>query len=206
MNVGYYLTTSDEQVAGPTIHAGETWTIYRIPRALPRAYFVPVADWVGSESEAITRLTAPDFDSRQEVVIIKDKVEGPVPTGAPTESIQSHLKNQAGDIWPVSVDEQNGGQVLLTVEAPEPGFVVLTDTFYPGWQVTLNGQPTPIYQANLAFRAVAVKAGSHKISFSYQPRSVTIGLLISLITILAMVIWGGFLIKNKLRGVHGVNE
>jgi uncharacterized membrane protein YfhO len=65
--------------------------------------------------------------------------------------------------------------------------VVLTDTYYPGWQAWVDGRETVIKQANLAFRAVPVAAGQHQLTFEYWPRSFSLGLWLSGLA------WGGAL-------------
>jgi uncharacterized membrane protein YfhO len=52
------------------------------------------------------------------------------------------------------------------------GYLVLLDTFYPGWVAMMDGQPSPIYRANYIIRAVFVPAGQHAVYFEYRPRSV----------------------------------
>ena len=95
------------------------------------------------------------------------------------------------------VSQQDSGKVILTVDTPKPGLVVLTDTFYPGWKATVNGRPAPIWPANLAFRAVAVEAGNHRIEFSYDPNCFYIGLWASVITLLTLAITGWLLFRNQ---------
>jgi uncharacterized membrane protein YfhO len=90
-------------------------------------------------------------------------------------------------IKPVTVSNSTPGQVSLTVESARPGFVVLTDTFYPGWEATIDGQPAPIWPANLAFRAVAIPAGEHTVDFYYRPVSFRLGLGVSLASLLVVV-------------------
>jgi uncharacterized membrane protein YfhO len=60
---------------------------------------------------------------------------------------------------------------LVTVEAklPRAGFLVLSDTYFPGWTAAVDGRETPIYRANYTFRAVALPAGAHTVTFSYRP-------------------------------------
>lgn len=67
------------------------------------------------------------------------------------------------------------------------GFLVLTDTFYPGWRVYIDGIESKIYQTNAAFRGVKVEGGNRKIDFIYQPKSLVAGLVISLFTALLLL-------------------
>jgi hypothetical protein len=60
-------------------------------------------------------------------------------------------------------------QVDLSVDAARPGWLVLADTYFPGWSATVNGEVATIRAANVAFRAVAVPAGRDQIEFRYSP-------------------------------------
>jgi Bacterial membrane protein YfhO len=87
--------------------------------------------------------------------------------------------------------------VSLRVDAAAPGYVVLGDTFYPGWKATVDGKDARIHPANVWFRAVPVTAGAHTIKFSYRPSSVITGAIISLLS--ALLIAAGLLIPWKRR-------
>lgn len=196
MHVGYFVDDGSHQV-GPTLSTAGTATIQRVPEPLPRAYFVPQVYWAKNEAEVASRLTSPDFDYRREVIIM----EGEALRQAQDEAlrqVQEKAEAKAGEeSGTVNVVTDGANQVSLKVEAPSSGFVVLTDTFYPGWQVTVDGQATRIWPANLAFRAVAVEAGTHEVVFNYRPRSFTIGLWVSVVTLTLIVIAGSFLVKKK---------
>lgn len=62
-----------------------------------------------------------------------------------------------------------------------PGWVVLSDTFYPGWRSWVNGKEVEIQKAYLQMRAVRAEAGNNKIVFEYRPKSWKIGKAIALI-------------------------
>lgn len=64
-------------------------------------------------------------------------------------------------------------------------FLFLSDTYYPGWKVTLDRKPSPIYRANYAFRGAMVPAGKHTVTFTYQPNSFTVGIIGSVAGIIA---------------------
>lgn len=82
------------------------------------------------------------------------------------------------------VAEPDPQTIVMEANLAKPGFVVLSDTFYPGWTATLNGSPTRIYPANLMFRAVAVPKGKHSITMHYRSRWLPIGAGLSLLGLL----------------------
>ena len=50
-------------------------------------------------------------------------------------------------------------EVALRCRMAVPGLLFLSDTFYPGWEVTVGGTPRRILRADYAFRAVALAGG-----------------------------------------------
>ena len=60
-------------------------------------------------------------------------------------------------------------RVVLDADSPDGGFVVLNDIWHPWWVATIDGRPAPILRANVLFRAVAVPAGKHRITFAFLP-------------------------------------
>jgi hypothetical protein len=73
-----------------------------------------------------------------------------------------------------------------------PAYLVLNDTFYPGWRVLVDGQPAPLYRANGLVRAVPVPQGSHRVEFIYDPASVRMGAIVSLVSlalVVAFIVW-----------------
>jgi hypothetical protein len=67
-------------------------------------------------------------------------------------------------------------RVRLQAALPCTGMVILSDSFYPGWQVTVDGQPARIWEAYGVLRGVVVPAGSHVIEYRFRPTSVFAGL------------------------------
>ena len=61
-----------------------------------------------------------------------------------------------------------------------PSELVLSDTYYPGWNVTVNGQPAGIDEVDYLLRGVHVPAGDDRMVFSYDPGSFTAGWTVSL--------------------------
>jgi len=63
---------------------------------------------------------------------------------------------------------------------------VLADTFFSGWTATVDGAPAPILATNHLFRGVPAPAGTHRVRFAYQPRSLVVGAALSVVTLVAL--------------------
>ncbi|MBI2816993.1 MAG: YfhO family protein [Acidobacteria bacterium] len=67
------------------------------------------------------------------------------------------------------------------------GFVLLNEIFYPGWEAQVDGQSTPILQADGIFRVLAARAGSHHIEMTFKPRYFALGAAVSVITLISLL-------------------
>ncbi len=88
----------------------------------------------------------------------------------------------------VRVSYPSPRRVELDVTLESPGMVVLADVYYPGWELTVDGAPAPIYQVNRAMRGAALKKGPHHLVYTYAPRSFRIGLIVSALGLVAMAL------------------
>ncbi len=146
-----------------------TWYITTRPSALPRAYIVSAAEVISDARAQLERLFDPSFNPQQ-TVLLEEPPKEEIAPGA------------SGRIASVAYYAQS---VVADVEADAPVFLVLTDTWYPGWIARVDGKEVPIYRANYTFRAVVVPQSAHEVVFSYEPRSVRIGLVISIASLIA---------------------
>ena len=74
----------------------------------------------------------------------------------------------------------------LEVTSEGAANLVVASQVFPGWEATIDGEPTPIRPANLAMRAIAVPAGTHTVEFRYRPDSFRLGLLLALAGLLVL--------------------
>ena len=146
------------------VHSGDV-KIYRNDGVLPRAFVAHQAILSPSDEETLRLLQDPRTDLGQQVILSGGQALAGTAGPTPAEFLSYEPE-----------------QIVLRAELERPGYLVLADAFYPGWVATVDGQPAPIQQANLYFRAVAVPAGSHQIEFRYQPSTILLGLGLSGIT------------------------
>ena len=105
---------------------------------------------------------------------------------------------------PVTVVDYRLNEVTLTVDMTAPGFVVLTDTYYPGWKATVDDRENvKVHCVDTTIRGVFLEEGPHTIRFYFRPASLLIGAAISGIGFLILVIvtLGYFIRRRATRPV-----
>jgi hypothetical protein len=79
---------------------------------------------------------------------------------------------------------ESNNQLMLHVKAKGNTFLVLSDTYFPGWKAFVDGKEEKILRANYNFRAVPLTAGTHRVEFVYDPLSFKLGAIITFLTII----------------------
>ncbi len=102
-----------------------------------------------------------------------------------TEDVSQNAKGTA-DL----IETDNPNIVAVESSAPVDGWVVLSDTWFPGWRASIDDEPVEIYRADFIFRAVRVPAGEHYIRFEYRPVSFQIGLYLSILACCLIMLQG----------------
>jgi uncharacterized membrane protein YfhO len=71
--------------------------------------------------------------------------------------------------------------VVVEARAKRPGdsaLLVLSDVYYPGWTVEVDGEPAEMLVVEGALRGVMLSPGHHRVEFVYSPRSFRNGLVL----------------------------
>ncbi|MDB5070547.1 MAG: hypothetical protein JWM87_1658 [Candidatus Eremiobacteraeota bacterium] len=155
--------------------------VYQVPGALARLSVYHRARTVATPQEALNALTEPAFDAHREAVVLQPGVLLGSPRGAER----------------VVVTLQRSDEVCADVELTADALLVQNDTFFAGWEATVDGRPAPIVRANFLFRGVAVPGGHHTVRFAYRPRADTLGMLASAA---GLLIVGGLFATIAIRG------
>lgn len=181
-------------------YSGPDGTVYEVVDRVPRALVVPDATLVSSDDEALTTFVRPEFDVRRNVIL--PRREGKQPQSPPESASESP---PAATPPPATVqwNEDRPNRVLLTVDTPRAGWLVLLDSWDPGWRATVDGKSTEVLRADYGFRAVPVPAGASTVTFSYRPTQVLVGAWISCISVVAILGTCAFLLRRRRRTAQG---
>ena len=139
-------------------------SIYRNRRALPRARLSGRPVYATDEHEAVQIMRRLGGEIRERLII--EDPDRPLPENAQAEGSVRIV---------VDLPER----VELEIDAKAPCYAFLADTFDPGWSASLDNRPAAIRPAQIAFRAVFVKEGKHKLVFTYKPAGFDLGLTLS---------------------------
>jgi|GEM_PF-4076885 len=164
--------------------------IYEDPAPLSRAHWVDAESvrYFSKASDALDYMCSEEFDPFTQAVIELEK-ERPFLIAGFTQSDESAGENRDGEA-DVELVRSEPDRVQVDVHAPREGFLVLADTYYPGWRAHVNGTRSRIYRANYLFRAVALPAGDHTVVFRYCPTNFYVGIAISLSVLASLCFLG----------------
>lgn len=139
--------------------------IYKNIDYLPRAYLVPNAKIIKNKNNILNMLKDKKFNPKNVVLFDKD-INSP--------------QHNSSTFTPIHITEYQPNKLRLYANLEKPGFLVLSEIWYPGWKAYDNKKEKEILKANYIFRSVYLTKGLHDIVFIYKPKSYVIGEIISL--------------------------
>lgn len=178
LNTEYFLANPGSTVAEKfpgleLAYEGDEGRVYRNTQALPRAWLVHHVDVIPDDDAQLDALAHPEFQPTASAI-----VDRPVPALGITAQIE-----------PTPHVSYAPNQITIQASAAAPALLVLSDSYYEGWEAQIDGQPTPVYRANYALRGVFLPSGEHTIVFSYRPKPFLYGGIISLSTLAGLALW-----------------
>lgn len=203
LSIKYFLGHKDEfssfeKRGYEQVFESGNFGIFENGNAVPRAFLAshyegPPDVFIGGETEKerrekerlrrkliFNKLLDPDFDIRNTVILEKPSPVSPQ-SGVGISEITTYKPME----------------VVVRTKSEAPKLLILTDNWYPGWKVEVDGAKTEILRANYTFRAAPLIAGEHTVRFYYDPLSFKLGLYVSIISLGLLLV----LTFKKLRRV-----
>jgi hypothetical protein len=161
--------------------------LYEVENPVPRVYVATQAVYEPQVAKTLRLLSDTDFDLRQKVLVDEKIV------------VDSNKRSDSE----AKIVRYANSDVVIQATLAGSGVLVLTDSYYPGWKVFIDGKEGSILRANHFFRGVQLSPGTHRVEFRYEPLSFRIGLAISLISLLTLTaISLGLVYVRRKRRVH----
>jgi len=153
LNVKYLSARGAFNIPGfEAVYQGQDGVVMKNQNVLPKAWFVDRVETVENQTEILNRVSQ-DFNPA-EVALVGEEID-PV-----TES----------DGKRVSVTRYNANEIELQINTEEPGFLVLSEIWYPkGWVSTLDGEPIDMIRTNYVLRGFEIPAGDHTLMMKMEP-------------------------------------
>ncbi len=149
--------------------SGSLW-VYKNPWVSPRAYFVHDAEILSDDTIILHRMSL-------------DSAPWPVAYFTPEQRAKNlHTLPSMGDTVILTRCSEN--EVEMMARSQDSSYLVLTDTYYPGWEASIDGKDVPVLRTNYAMRAIELPPGEHRVSFTFRPASFRIGAWASLLSLL----------------------
>ncbi len=175
LSVRYVLTHSEAEA--PTgcrlIASSEGLSLFENSKALPRAFIAGAAIAVKSDADSLAAVGSSGFDPKSEVVLFSESIQ---------EKAAPGVKGSA------AIREEKLNSLAIEAESSDDSWLVLTDTYYPGWHAAVDGRSVEVLRANHTMRAVKLPAGRHMVSFEFAPKALRIANWMSLTVFGAAVV------------------
>ncbi|MFN8375923.1 MAG: YfhO family protein [Anaerolineae bacterium] len=155
------------------------------PRAFVVANVFTVPDDDLSVNHGLLLMDTPDFDPTTTAVLTADAL--PALASAEVEAA-------------VTITHYEAERVEIEVNSSGVGYLLLADAWYPGWRATVNGVDTPVYRADVMFRAVSVPEGSSTVVFTFTPTAYPLALYVGGAAWLALAAFGLWRWLSRSRG------
>lgn len=165
--------------------------VYENQRARPRAVLTEHFE-VMDPNRLLELLPTPLAADESGIVFLEQAPSADFPSSAPGSASAASI----GQIRWVTDDP---ARVTLDVTCVRPAFLVLSDSYAPGWTATINGRPAQILRANFLHRAVELPAGRHTVEFRYQTPRLATGAALSAAGIALWLAVAAFTALRKRR-------
>ena len=141
---------------------------------LTRTNFLPVITAgqrpvFADDAQTLQAVTADTFDPRETVYL------------PATAKASMSVTNRSS--CSLHAPQFSSGKVEVGIEASSPALLVLSQSFYHHWRAFVDEHEVPLFRANLAFQALPVPVGNHRVKLVYEDPQLFWGALLSLVSL-----------------------
>jgi hypothetical protein len=111
----------------------------------------------------------------------------------------AYVRTRANTTVPARALALDASRATVHVDTADAGTLILTQNDAPGWHVAVDGREAQRLRAFGVFRAVSVPAGVHEIVWTYRPRSMLLGGVVTFLALCALGISTLFVKRRRMK-------
>lgn len=176
LGVKYVLTDNDYEIQDENlveIYNKNGTRIYRNESAFEKVFTIHNILKSDGEATSLNLLQLEDIDLKEYAIV---------------ESDNDIVVEPSAGIDQVSVESYDNNSLEICCDMKSDGLLMVSDLYYPGWKVYVDGEKNDIVRTDDILRGVYLKEGKHSVKFVYDPDAVRYGLAISFTGILLLII------------------
>lgn len=157
--------------------------VYENKSSLPRVWLV---------SKVIT-LTPQEISNTINTSVLPDNsIYNPNEIALIEENINNFVTGKFDDKSKAEIIKQTPTTVEIKTNSNTSSFLILSDTYYPGWQSKIDGRKTKVFVTNYLSRGIILPQGEHIVKFQFKPFTFNVGLGLSLASFFALIYFISF--------------
>ena len=146
---------------------------YRVKNPVPAVRLVSRLIEAPTELAALNTLLKDTFRPESDAVV---------------ERLPAGWQDGANEVGEAEMTSWAAERIAVRVHARSRAFLVLHDSFFPGWEARVDGVTVPIHRTDAFVRGVVVEPGDHVVVFAYRSWPFLIGAGISIVTLVGIVV------------------
>ncbi len=166
-----------------------TYKVYRNENAYPRGYMVYDYQVITDKTQMLQTMVSNPALLNTTVLLNQSPRYVPRENPSPPGEIPAR----------VEFTEYGMDRIVLSVYTERDGYLVVSDLYTTGWKAKVDGNATPVLNADYAYRAVYIPAGVHNVEFYYQPVSYLIGRVITLVGVGVLILLSGVVVYQQRK-------
>ena len=165
-----------ENIAEIENNSNSLFYLYQNTRTVASIEFISGVRYAESDRQALELMLQVDYDPRRDVILHEVKAPRPTPGLEACEAVR------------LDALYENSSRKEYAVSTDCDGFLLFSEPFYPGWTVKVDTASVPLLRANMAFSAIFLAKGEHRITRRYAPMSLLAGMLCSFVFFIGLTI------------------
>jgi hypothetical protein len=179
LNLKYLLLPANVRIEHPAIKPvfhNSKYALFDNTQAMPRTFIVHEAKTIQGRDAIFKELVSREFNPLKCVILEE-------PSMLVKKVDQISIQQE-----PIpTIIEYSPNEVTIKATLLDDGYLVLGDTFYPGWNAYVDGKKSKVLKTNYVMRSVFLEKGERIVKFVYEPKSFTVGMIITLTSVAILI-------------------